>query len=289
VNIYEEHYHLPTSESLSRSGESIMQPTPLPKSVFRRSLSLYIPIGLVLTGVLMPAGSARAQGAAPTARAAGQGRCGLAGEISVQPTVREDRQLGLAAALEQFFRTANLVDQALMLAEQHATEMRRAGVIVRPLPEVGQLDSQVRLMTLVRTYLRAQGSVGGVSISSVDLPLPVQELVQVLIPQSAIYLNSFALEQMRTLSDATPQFPEALRAVLKTTRLIHEPPPKPEKPEEQGAPPGSPGAAFQGLVDSLFGLAAPAGARSPAGPSRPAAPSGPATPLGPPVPLGPGR
>src|SRR5262249_45078044 len=96
--------------------------------------------------------------------------------------------------------------------------------------------SQVRLMTLVRTYLRAQGRVGGVSISSVDLPLPAQELVQVLIPQNAIYLNSFALERMRTLSDATPHFPEALPAVLNTTRLI--PPPHPGRP---GPPEQAPG------------------------------------------------
>jgi hypothetical protein len=255
-----------------------MQPTPLPKSAFRLSLSLYIPFCLAVTGSLAAPRTARAQGAA----GAGQATRGRAVAIAAQPAGREDRQLGLAAALEDFFRTADLVDQAVAEAEQHANDMRRTGVIVRPLPEVGQLEQQIRMMTLIRTFLRAQQSVAGVPISSVDRPLPGHELIHAIVPQNAVYLNSFALERMRTLSDA-PQFPDVLRALLKTTRLIHEPPPKPEPPEPTGAPAGSPGAAFQGLVDSLFGLSAPGGARSPAGPSRPGAP------IGPPPTLSPGR
>jgi thiol-disulfide isomerase/thioredoxin len=151
-----------------------------------------------------------------------------------------DGRVGLASALREFFETAYLVDQSLLRAQLKTNDLRRQGVLMNVLPEIGFLTSQLRLMQMVRIYLRNQQRVDGVVIREVDRAVPEQELVQVLTPQDALYLNSFALDRLRALSDMSG-FPAPLRTLLKSARLIHDPPPATEPGGGQSA--GGPGSA----------------------------------------------
>jgi hypothetical protein len=76
-------------------------------------------------------------------------------------------------------------------------------------------------MQAVRDYLRNEGTVVGVPIREVDRSLPARELVEVILPQNAIYLNAYVMERLRDGSDI-PGFPQALRYVLRSTMLIQE-------------------------------------------------------------------
>lgn len=141
-----------------------------------------------------------------------QGTAAQGAPAAVPVALQDDRSevqprlLALRGTLQDFFETASLVDQAM------ATQ---------PLPEGGYVRRQLRFMQTVRDYLRNEGTVAGVAIREVDRNLPARELVEVILPQNAIYLNAYAMERLRDGSDV-PGFPLALRYALRSTMLIQE-------------------------------------------------------------------
>ncbi len=118
----------------------------------------------------------------------------------------EARRVAMAAVLRDFFETASLVDQTLA---------------IKQLPEGGYLQMQLKLMRNIRDYLRNEGRIGDVAIRDVDRTIAPRELVQVFLPQNALYLNGFALQRLREASDSGA-FPLTLRYLLRSHLLIHE-------------------------------------------------------------------
>lgn len=125
--------------------------------------------------------------------------------ISLQES-QEARRLALAGSLRDFFETASLVDQV---------------VEVKRLPEGGYLQSQLKLMRVIRDYLRNEGTVGDVTIRDVDRRLAPRELVEVFLPQNALYINAYAMARLRDFTDY-PGFSLSLRYLLRSSMLIQE-------------------------------------------------------------------
>lgn len=206
----------------------------------------------------------------------------------------EARRLALAAALQDFFVTAGLVDQALEQAQTKSTALRRQGVFLSSMPEIGHLQTQLRMLRLVRDYLRGQTSIAGVPLAEVDQPVATRELADGLSTQNALYLNSYALERLRSAADQ-PGFPTALRALLHSSRLIHEMPSAPQfAPSPSGLLPETPLGPTQPTPQPQTrpqlppGLSLPPGLQLPPGLSQPPGPVR-IAPRTTPVPPGAGR